>query len=295
MGLVASLPKGQDQGQHAMPQKDEQRQSRSSSGTVVSVSPSLWHGSFDSRPALFDGDRPTVLPDAGKSQFSYSQEALLSEQAVHGGNLFVASMLPLATPLQDAWQNHAIPLLLTQFSAPFGGSRFFGLLDFLPDLYRYAGEDSCLTLATDAFAQAYLSNQTISPPNFKDRAHVYGKALRSTNQALEDPFEATKDTTVIAIFLLGVREVSSSFNCCNRFRHNTDSHMQVLVGAPKSQSFPGPEAWHVHSQGLTTLLRLRGRDQFVTRRGRNIFWLIYNAIVRSRTLPSSFAVAFARF
>jgi hypothetical protein len=225
MGLAAGLPKEQDQGQHAMPQKDEQQRSRSSSGTVVSTSPSLWQGRFDLRPALFHGDRPTVLPDAGGSQFSYGQEALLPEQAVHGGNLFVASMLPLATPLQEAWRNHSIPLVLNQFSAPFGGSRFFGFLDFLPDLYQYAREDSCLTLATNAFAQVSLSNQTISPPNFKDRAHVYGKALKSTNQALEDPFKATEDTTVIAIFLLSVREVSSSFNCCNRFRHDTNSLM----------------------------------------------------------------------
>jgi hypothetical protein len=202
MGLAAGLPKEQDQGQHAMPQKDEQQRSRSSSGTVVSTSPSLWQGRFDLRPALFHGDRPTVLPDAGGSQFSYGQEALLPEQAVHGGNLFVASMLPLATPLQEAWRNHSIPLVLNQFS-----------------------EDSCLTLATNAFAQVSLSNQTISPPNFKDRAHVYGKALKSTNQALEDPFKATEDTTVIAIFLLSVREVSSSFNCCNRFRHDTNSLM----------------------------------------------------------------------
>ena len=123
-----------------------------------------------------------------------------------------STLLPLSAPLQDHWEHHSIPLLLDQFSASPGGSRFYGYSDFLPDLYRQTYEKSCLLLATNAVARAYLTNQTHSAVCLNDQAQVYGKALRSTNQALQDQFEGIQDATVVAVWLLGIHEVSGTFH-----------------------------------------------------------------------------------
>jgi hypothetical protein len=54
-----------------------------------------------------------------------------------------------------------------------------------------------------------MSNRTHSAMSANDRTH-YGKALRSTNQALQDPSEGIRDGTLTAIWLLGVHEVYCS-------------------------------------------------------------------------------------
>lgn len=56
-----------------------------------------------------------------------------------------------------------------------------------------------------------------------------------------------------------------------------------MVGARDDQKVASLGAWNAHSQGLTTLLRLRGREQFSTSSGRNIFRLVHEIIVRLRS------------
>jgi hypothetical protein len=97
--------------------------------------------------------------------------------------------------------------VLHQFSAPLDGSRFFGYFEFLPDLYRETDEGSCLNLATNAVAKAYITNLSHAVPDRNELVRIYGRALRSTNDALKDPQERVKDSTIIAVWLLAIHEV----------------------------------------------------------------------------------------
>ncbi|KAF8850717.1 hypothetical protein BDZ45DRAFT_731376 [Acephala macrosclerotiorum] len=132
------------------------------------------------------------------------------------------------------------------------GTRYYGFLGFLSDLFCVIKEELCLSFATKTFVKAYVSNLSRSLPD-KELIYIYGRALWLTNAAVQDPIECVKDSTVIAAWLFGIRE--------------------VVVNSNKTCSVPAPEAYHIHSQGLASLLRLRGSNQFFTRRGRNLFWI----------------------
>lgn len=109
--------------------------------------------------------------------------------------------------LVEDWHSYSVPVVLHQFSAPTNSNRFYRFLDFLPDLYRETSEVSCLNLATDALAKAYITNMSESSPKRAEHLQTYGRALRATNIALQDPLERVKDSTIIAVWLLGVHEV----------------------------------------------------------------------------------------
>jgi len=200
---------GQRQVERTVSPEDEDGPSRSPSGTVASVEPYTKQESFEIPLALYYvGGYPLVRPDTARSNFSNNSGKASPVLPYYGENAYVISeLLPLSAPLQDHWENHSIPLLFSQFSASVGGSRFFGYLDFLPDLYKDVNKGSCLMLATNAFIRTYLCNQTAFINN---REEDYGKALRSTNQALQSPSESIQDATLMAIWLLSIREVRGS-------------------------------------------------------------------------------------
>ena len=97
--------------------------------------------------------------------------------------------------------------MLHQFSASVDGNQFYGYFDFLPDLYRESSDNSCLCLATNVLAKAYITNLSHTERDRKELLQLYGRALMSANAAIEDQFERTKDSTIIAVWLLAIYEV----------------------------------------------------------------------------------------
>lgn len=75
----------------------------------------------------------------------------------------------------------------------------------------------------------------------------YAKALRCTNEALRCPVESIKDSTLMAIMMLGMYEVMTG---CNR---------------------SSVKAWTEHVRGSSMLLKLRGLEQMKTPVGRRLF------------------------
>ena len=121
---------------------------------------------------------------------------------------FMCAVSPTLPPLiAEQWSTYCIPIVLHQFSASVDGNRNFGYFDFLPDLYRESGDDSCLCLATNAIAEAYVANMSHTVRAKEGLMQTYGRALGSTNAALADPLERAKDSTIIAVWLLGIHEV----------------------------------------------------------------------------------------
>lgn len=66
----------------------------------------------------------------------------------------------------------------------------------------------------------------------------------------------------------------------------------MLAARTPFQAFPDQSAWYHHTQGMISLIQLRGPEQFNTRRGRNLFWVTFEHVVRIislRYLPDSLA------
>jgi hypothetical protein len=114
--------------------------------------------------------------------------------------------------LKEDWRSYSVPVALRQFLAPTSGngSRSHDFLEFLPDLYSETSDGSCLNMATHAVAMAYISNTSGAFTKTYEHVQTYGRALRATNVALRDPLESVKDSTIIAVWLLGVHEVRMS-------------------------------------------------------------------------------------
>ena len=77
--------------------------------------------------------------------------------------------------------------------------------------------------------------------------YEYTKAIRPINSALANPTNAIKDSTLLAVNLLGLYE--------------------ILTG----QNQRSMEAWAEHARGAATLIKLCGQEQFSTPLGRRIF------------------------
>lgn len=123
------------------------------------------------------------------------------------------SLTPMYHILSESLSTHAAPLILNQYSAFKGGTgntsrQIFGYHSFLPDLLRRQ-DASCLKLAVEAWADAYMNNQPRRPLDAYCRPSAsYDRALRAVNASLREPAVSSKDTTLAAVWVLGNYEVS---------------------------------------------------------------------------------------
>ncbi|OOQ87565.1 hypothetical protein PEBR_15599 [Penicillium brasilianum] len=94
---------------------------------------------------------------------------------------------------------------------------------------------------------ANLGNLYNSPGFITSAKRAYILALNEINCALQDPIQATQDTTLAAILCLSLYEI-------------------IIFERPQSL-----HAWTIHIQGATALLELRGEDQFRRQVGLHLF------------------------
>ncbi|KAG7144225.1 hypothetical protein HYQ46_007030 [Verticillium longisporum] len=90
--------------------------------------------------------------------------------------------------------------------------------------------------------------------NRRETALHLGNTLRSVALAIQDRDKGTSDGTILAVWILGMYELQ--------------------IGGISGQS-SRKSAWHVHLEGLLSLLRARGKAQFYTPFGRYIFWCVF--------------------
>jgi hypothetical protein len=102
-----------------------------------------------------------------------------------------------------------------------------------------------------------LANMTRSPEAADAARNAYGTALRLTNQALRDPAEAVKDTTMLAILILSLFEMM------------TETTPETL------------QAWQEHVNGATALAKMRGVEQFKTPGGTKMFLMLCQKVMIS--------------
>ncbi|KIW13180.1 hypothetical protein PV08_08367 [Exophiala spinifera] len=161
-------------------------------------------------------------------------------------------------PLSDEW----IQQVLSEFShvvlPAMQRTTNFGFLTFLPAMVVATGHDSPVGLVFQAISYAFRCTGTDDPLAMSKRAMIYGRGLTATNAALREPSLQTRDETVTAVWLLSLYE--------------------LIVGSSPPQSNLGPTTWSVHTQGMATLLRLRGTKGFNSPITRNLFWLLFSSV-----------------
>jgi hypothetical protein len=129
------------------------------------------------------------------------------------------------------------------------GSHF----DYLPFLYEQSG--TCVLPATVNAASIATLARNVGEPEVMDRARrSYVQALLETNSSLADPVTATSDATLISVLLL--------------------SFFEAVVWT----GLRTPESWTTHTRGALALTKLRGRQQFESSVGRQLFVQVANII-----------------
>ena len=85
-----------------------------------------------------------------------------------------------------------------------------GYLDFLPELYAKASDNSCLKWAVSAVAMAHVGNTQRLPDMKQNAARDYNKALKLSMSALVSEEASRMTETLIAVYLLIFYEVIES-------------------------------------------------------------------------------------
>jgi hypothetical protein len=141
-----------------------------------------------------------------------------------------------------------------------------GHLDYLENIYNTDDMDDNLLSSMKAVGLAGYSHVAHAPQLIKDARQEYTKALRLTNLALRSPKDVKKDSTLLAIMILGIFETVTG---CDQ----------------RSMS-----AWAEHVNGAAALVKLRGLEQLRTPAGRRMFIqvtssLLISCIQRQLALP----------
>lgn len=96
----------------------------------------------------------------------------------------------------------------------------------------------------------------------------YVTALRLTNNALCNASEARADGVLLAAMLLGTYEVSSRSSV--NTENNTD-FQQISTYRQRQSIRSWTRSWAKHMNGVATLIKLRGEEQFRTQRNVRLF------------------------
>ncbi|KAJ3579988.1 hypothetical protein NPX13_g580 [Xylaria arbuscula] len=95
--------------------------------------------------------------------------------------------------------------------------------------------------------------------NDKETLVRSAKLLAAANSATRHRESMGSNATVLSIFLLAIHE--------------------LLVGTPERESVPAPDAWHTHVKGLSSIIKLRGPNQFSEKHGRALFSMSFSLIL----------------
>lgn len=168
----------------------------------------------------------------------------------------------VSAPLADlTWEDRALCYFFDQYTVISSPEQHSHNLEFLPDLYISSRlnsdlDNACSSLrwAVEATALSALANSMKIPSLVVKARQSHGNALRSVNMALRSPHDATRDETFAAVVLL------SFFEDINGERMRMTSS---------------------HAIGFHLLMKLRGKAQLSSNRGRSLFGYAYRQLVCS--------------
>jgi len=113
--------------------------------------------------------------------------------------------------LPEHWDAHAVPLVLSMFSAQEpNGHRYFGQAEFLSDILARQGDEAPVVLCCKALGLAFLANKSTIESARTLRNHVYGQALLAANGLVGDPILGREDEAAVSVWLLSMYEVRNA-------------------------------------------------------------------------------------
>ncbi|MCJ1418353.1 hypothetical protein MMC32_004700 [Xylographa parallela] len=155
------------------------------------------------------------------------------------------------------WAGQSISFFFANWTLPETQQANRGLFNYFPAMYA-ASPSVCFTDAVSAAALAYMANTSSIDRLNKMAQETYGRALAGMMLAMSDKATATSDETLAAVAALAVYEA---------------------ISGRKSRREP----FTLHRLGLSTIIKLRGPDQFRSSFGRDVFVAI-NKILLWRDL-----------
>lgn len=181
----------------------------------------------------------------------------------------------ISNPLSEDWNNHFIPLALAGLRL--SADMPLTMLNAISNILSQNEHESPLYKAFEAVACTFLARTNPSKNALAHRIRAYRNALTAVNSTLRDSQNCRTNTTLLSVWVLGLYEVRSG------------THMSECSLANRVQFLADPmnAGWHIHSQGLINLFRLRGSENYATEDGRYLYLLFFNSFVSSIALPSS--------
>ena len=131
-----------------------------------------------------------------------------------------------------------------------------GFIDHMQTHPDYELGDNLLS-SIKAVGLAGFSNVAKAPALLVEAKKQYLSAVRHLNVALQSPVEAKKDSTLMAVMVLGIFE--------------------TLVGRSENSLI----AWAAHLNGASALMKIRGPEQLSTLAGRRLFGQITASLATS--------------
>jgi hypothetical protein len=110
----------------------------------------------------------------------------------------------LWTPVSEPWNEHVIPLAVNKFSFP------CTIFSTVQSVLSRAKEGSALYKAAYAVGCAYLSSMDRSKNAVVMRTKAYAAAISTMNLVIRNATQATHDSTLLGVWLLGVYEVKEN-------------------------------------------------------------------------------------
>ncbi|KAI0145398.1 hypothetical protein GGR57DRAFT_507000 [Xylariaceae sp. FL1272] len=174
------------------------------------------------------------------------------------------STVPTSSPrqiLSTNFQDAAVSYFLHVYAS---SSKFNYLPHHIHQAQSLVPQETVMALSAPALV---LFSQDFRLPDLLPQARaLYTKSLAQTNRSLTSTRHAVLDNTLISVLLLSLFEGLS-------------------MGGPRS-----PASWMAHAEGAAALLRLRGKSQFNTTLGRDLFLhasgqLRVSYVARGASLP----------
>ncbi|KAH6961382.1 hypothetical protein DER45DRAFT_628484 [Fusarium avenaceum] len=204
-----------------------------------------------------DAVTPSTFTEDDRELSPGSSEIVDLVKYTNSGNTLI-----LPQSLSEHWTSHSIPILLNVYYT----------LDFLHEAYRNTGPQGPLVWATHLFARTYITN--LRYPTAIDNGSVdqadkelgtyLGKTLSSVGEALKTPGGAMRDDVLATVWIL--------------------TNYELLMGSINRVSPMNP--WHLHTNGLYSILKQRGAASLRKQTNRMGFWPAYN-MVQVRCLLTS--------